>query len=723
MDFELLSSEKLSFFILMFLICSNLVLAQTSIPNKLKAIRIIDQIDLNGILNEHEWIDAEKIDNFTQRELNEGKIASEKTEVAVLYSNSSIFIGVWCYDSYPEKITATQMKRDFESNMDDNITIILDTYNDSRTGYRFVINPNGARGDAILIDDGRVSNEDWNGVWDCAVEINKLGWFAEIEIPFATLKFPNTQDQLWGFNIERNIRRNNEQIFWQGWDRDNSSVSISNAGILTGIENISTDSPIELKPFLTFGLEDKESKKTNFVSKFGGDILYSFTPTLKLNLTVNTDFAQVESDKAEINLTRFSISYPEKREFFLEGKNFFDFNIGSDINIFYSRRIGIEGKSEIPILGGAKLTGKVGDSDIGFLSIQTSAKDSLPSNNFTVLRFRQDIFEQSSVGIILTAKNSELNHNYVFGFDANYTISNLFGDKNFTSGGLIAQSHNYSQKSGKNIAYQVYLSYPNDFIEYDLSYTNLQDDFSPGIGFLKRRNFKQFSTELQINPRPKFIPWINRAEVKPIDIDLYFTENTNELESAEYEWRPIGFSTQSGDFMEFNIQRSFERLDEDFKIRENNLIKNGEYWFTHYEIQFESYKGRKISTDSKINWGDFFNGYRTMLECEVIWNLNTHVNLSSFFERNIISLPGGKFSTNEIGVKIEYAANPKLYTRFFGQWNNDDDELNLNFHVNWIPKIGSDFYLVVNQNLSGPDLNLKKGDLTVLAKLIWRFTI
>lgn len=607
--------------------------------------------------------------------------------------------------------------------MDDNIIIVLDTYHDRRTGYRFVINPNGARGDAVLIDDGRGLNEDWNGGWDCAVEINDLGWFAEIEIPFATLKFTDTNEHVWGFNVERNIRRKNVQIFWRGWHRDNSSVSISNAGILTGIKNISTDSLLEIKPFLTSGLEDKENKEINFVNKFSGDLLYYFTPTLKLNLTVNTDFAQVESEKAEINLTRFSISYHEKREFFHEGKNYFDFNMGEDASIYYSRRVRLEGKREIPILGGAKLTGKVERSDIGFLSIQTSAKDSLPSNNFTVLKIRQDVFEQSSVGFILTANNSKNNQNYVFGFDANYEIPNLFEDKNFTAGGMVAQSSTNSQESNKNIAYQIYLSYPNDFIEYDLSYTNLQDDFSPEIGFLKRRNFEHFNTELQINPRPKFISWINRAEVKPIDVDFYLTENSNVLESAEYEWIPIGFSTQSGDFMKFNIQRSFERLDEDFEIKEKKLIDKGEYWFTHYEIQFESFKGRKISADSKIDWGDFFNGYRTLLEYEIILNLNTCVNLSSFYERNIISLSSGNFSTNEIGLKIEYSANPKLYTRFFGQWNNADDELNLNFYVNWIPKIGNDFYLVVNQNLSGLDLNLKKRNLTVLAKLIWLFTI
>jgi len=720
---ELLSFEWFSFIICIALLYPNLNLAQTSIPNKITAMKIATQIELDGLLVEKPWTNVDKIENFTQRELSEGSPSTERTKIAILYTTSEIYIGVWCFDSHPEEIIATQMKRDFGSKMDDNIIIILDTYHNSRTGYRFVINPNGARSDAILMDDGRESNEDWNGIWDCAVKINEEGWFAEIEIPFTTLKFPDTEEQVWGFNIERNIRRKNEKVFWQGWSRDNAHISISNSGTLSGIKNISLDSPIELKPFLTLGIEKEENKKKDFVQKFGGDILYSFTPTLKLNLTVNTDFAQVESDKAEINLTRFSISYPEKREFFLEGKNFFDFNMGNDVNIFYSRRIGIEGKREIPILGGAKLTGKVGGSDIGFLSIQTSAKDSLPSNNYSVLRFRQNVLEQSNVGFILTDKNSEGNHNYVYGFDADYTTSNLFGDKNFTSGGMIAQSHTCSQESFKNIAYQVYLSYPNDFIEYDLSYTNLQDDFSPGIGFLKRRNFEHFNTELQINPRPEFISWINRAEVKPIDVNLYFSEDTNELESAEYEWRPLGFSTLRGDFMEFNIQRSFERLNEDFEIHGNYIIPKGGYWFTHYEVQFESYKGRKFSTESKINWGSFFNGYRTLIECELYWNISTHINLSSFFERNMISLPPGNFNTNEIGLRIEYAASPKLYTRFFGQWNNNDDEMNLNFHVNWIPKIGSDFYFVVNQNYSGPNFNLRARNLTVLAKLVWRFTI
>jgi len=700
-----------------------LTLAQISFPNTIVAYYTNETIVVDGNFDELSWKEAKKIRNFTQRELMEGVEATEMTEAAILYSEESLFIGVWCYDSEPSKIVGKQMKRDFDLDLDDNIKIIIDTYRDRRNGYRFSINPNGARNDAVLADDGRSENEDWNGVWDCGVQVTNEGWFAEIEFPFSTLKFSDSQTQIWGFNIERNISSKNEQVLWQGWSRNYSFNQISNAGTLTGLESIKSSHQTEIKPFVNFGFERNINGSLNEVTKLGGDINYLITPTFKLNLTVNTDFAQVESDKVEVNLTRFSISYPEKREFFLEGKNFFEFNMGENYNIFYSRKIGIKGDEEIPIIAGGKVTGKIGRSEIGFLSLQTASKSFIPSTNHTVLRYKQNVLKQSNVGLILTAQNSSDHYNYVYGMNGNFTTSNLFGNKNFSIGGSIAQSQTENALQNRNVSYQLFLSYPNDLIEYDLQFTTVQKNFNPELGFLERNNFKLFYMELQFNPRPEFIPWINKGEVKPIDLDLFFTDETNELESADIEWRPIGFSTKSGEVFEFNIKRTFDRLDEDFEIREDAAIPKGKYWFTHYEFQLETYGSRSISMNNLIDFGNFYNGHRTEIQSELKWNLNKHFNLFVDYQKNIISLPSINFVTDEVGARIDYAFSPKMYTSFSGQWNNDDDEMILNFRFNWIPQIGSDFYFVVNQKLSGNNLNFISNDLTVLAKLIYRFTI
>ncbi|MDA3860477.1 MAG: DUF5916 domain-containing protein [Melioribacteraceae bacterium] len=696
---------------------------QISIPNICETIKVNESIEIDGYLNENIWQNSTKINNFTQRELDEGKPASELTQFAVAYSEKSLFIAVWCYDPNPDQIVAKQLKRDFDYDTDDNVKITIDTYHDKRNGYLFAINPNGARSDAALSNNGRSKNEDWNGIWDYTAIITDDGWFAEIEIPFSTLKFSDIKNPTWGFNIERNIRRKNETVLWQGWSRDNSSVSVSNAGSLVGLSEISNTSQIEVKPFLTLGVEDETSESSKVISKVGGEINYLITPNLKFNFTVNTDFAQVESDKEEINLTRFSISRDEKRQFFLEGKDYFNFSIQGENNLFYSRRIGIDNKKEIPILGGGKLTGKIDNTEVGILSIQTSAQDEIKSTNYSVIRVKQDILEQSTIGMILTSKNSSEHYNYVYALDGNYSTSSFWGDKNLSIGGFIAQSATKDQNNDANLSHQIFLSYPNDFIEYDLSYSTVQENFNPEIGFIDRSNYKHLATELQINPRPKFIPWIKRAEVKPVDVNFYFSDNSTRLESADFEWRPLGFSTIYGEFFEFNIQRTFDRLNEDFEIYDDITIPVGEYWFTHYEIQLETYEGRLISLVNKINYGDFYNGTTFEYECELNMNLSSHFNLSAEYQRNAIQVSNEKFATDEISARVEYSFSPKLYSSLFGQWNNEDEEINLNFRVNWIPKIGSDFYLVINEKFSRRNSQFDKNKLTIMAKYIWHFVI
>jgi len=584
-----------------------------------------------------------------------------------------------------------------------------------------VINPNGAFAEVLITDEGSGFNEDWNCVWHIKTKITDKGWFAEIAIPFSSLKFSNQSEQIWGINLERNIRRKNEQVLWQGWSRDYSLKKISQAGKLIGLKDIAGKKLYKIKPYITGGFEKETDEKLKYVKRIGGDFNYLVSPTMKLNFTLNTDFSQVESDKVQINLSRFSISYPEKRDFFLEGKDIFEFNVGSNSETFYTRRIGIHERKEVPIIGGARLTGKANKTNIGLLSIQTAQKDTLPTTNYSVIRLKQDVLGQSNIGMIVTAKNSNEHYNYVYGMDANYVTSRIFGDKNLKVGGTISQSITGNESNTNNFGYDAYLSFPNDFVEFDLSAETIQKDFNPEIGFLRRKNYTRHASELQLNPRPGFIPWINQMEIKPFELSYYLTEDKKKMESLFWEGRPLGFELKSGDFFEFNIQRTFDRLDESFEIIDDVYIPSGDYWYNQYEIQFESYGGRDFSMEADWNWGNFYTGKRNQLEFYVDWNLNKHVNISADWERNSIQLTDAKFITDEVGGRIEYEFSSKLYTSLFGQWNNEDDEIILNYRLNWLPKIGSYFYSVVNQTYSKENNSFHLTATTILAKLLWLF--
>ncbi len=698
------------------------VVAQVSEPSEIHAYRITESIRIDGDLNEPAWEQATHIHNFTQRELSEGDPVTERTEVAILYDERNLYIGFWGYDRNPKGIIARKMQRDFDFDTDDNFEIIIDTYNDDRNGYLFVTNPNGAKADALVEDNGRRVNSDWEGVWYLDTRVTTEGWFAEFAIPFSTLKFRLLAEQSWGINFERNIRRKREQVLWQGWSRDSELEMVTRAGVLTGLQDLTSSNLLEFKPYLLAGLAKQHDLGRKNLFDVGGDINYLPSPALKLNLTVNPDFAQVESDRAQVNLTRFSLFFPEKREFFLEGRDFFEFNMGRRIYPFYSRRIGLDDQGfPVTILGGARLFGKFGRNTLGAMSLQTSELGDTPSTNFTVLRWKQDVLEESTVGIISTTKIQPGRVNTVYGADFHYATSRLFGDKNFAAGAALVGSFTSDEEVRTGTAQHLFLRFPNDFLEVDASWERAGPGFNPEVGFLRRRAYQTFYTEVQFNPRPKFIPWIQRAEVKPVDIHYSIDDHTREMQSFSAEFRPLGFETKNGEFVEFNIQRLAENLVEEFEISDGVVIPPGEYWFTRYEIQGSTFSGRPLSMRLRFSWNGFFDGDRTQLGTMLIWRTNKYLSLSADYQRNWISLPGGAFQVKEIGSRADFAFSPSLFGAVFGQWNSDDQRMLLNFRINWIPKPGTDLFFIVNRGVEMLDIGRRPASTTVAAKLVWRF--
>ena len=696
---------------------------QKSLPDTIHAYYTEEKITLDGKLDESCWKNAIKINNFTQRELEEGEPPTEETRIAIVYSTNVLFIGFWGFDKEPDKIIAQKMSRDFRWGTDDNFEMIISTFNDNRNGYLFVTNPNGARADVLIANEGEGFNKSWNGVWDVATTITDEGWFAEIKIPFSTLKFKKAENLIWGINFERNIRRKNEQLMWQGWYRIYEIEKISQAGKLSGLKNIKAKNKVELLPYVSGGVEKYEPEKWVTRQKIGGNVNIDITPTLKLNLTANTDFAQVESDKARINLSRFSLYLPEKRQFFLEAKDLFQMNLGWHNQVFYSRRIGIQDGEEVPIIAGARVFGKQNRTGIGAMSIQTTGMDSVLTTNYSVVRLRQDIGEQSSVGGIVTSKILNGRNNYVYGADFTYSTSKIFGDKNLIINGSFSQSQTSDSINLQNSSYKMALSFPNDWIEVDMAIVGIQQNFNPEMGFLRRHNYRMYYSELQFNPRPRFLPFIRNLIFKPIDINYYVNEETNRLESIFYEWRPIGFVTKSGEVMEFNVQHLFDKLNEPFDLLDTIIIPEGEYWDNRLEFILETFQGRKLSGELFINWGEFYTGKRTRASASVNLNINRHWNLSAEWNKNFLNFEEADFVTDEVGGRVVYAYNPKLNTSIYGQWNDEEEEILLNYRINWIPKIGSDFYFVVNQAISTGNNQFQLTRTTILAKLIWRFAL
>ncbi|MFT3845477.1 MAG: DUF5916 domain-containing protein [Lacibacter sp.] len=696
-------------------------MAQHSMPDTVKVSSIIEKINFDGKLSEATWQTAPFISNFTQRELEFGKPSTELTKVVLLHDELALYIGVWCYQK--NNINAKYMQRDFLYEEDDNFQVALSPFNDKRNGYLFVINPNGARAD-LLVSGNEEANKDWNGVWDVKTSVTTEGWFAEIRIPFNSLQFKKDSVNNWAVNFERNIRAKNEQVLWQGWTRDCSIFCLVNAGTLSGLKEIGYAKRFELKTYLLGGFHKEQNQTTEYPAKVGGDLNINLSPTLKMNLTANTDFAQVEADRIAVNLSRFNLYYPEKRDFFLEGYQNYQFNLGADNKIFYTRKIGIENFQPVTVTAGGRLFGKIGRNNIGLLTIQTGSKGNTPSTNNSVVRYRRDIGSQSYIGAILTSKNNSNISNQVAGADAAYSTSNFLKNKNLVISGLISRSFDKGRNDKEAYAWRLFIDYPNDVIDHFIAIGSIQNNYNPELGFLDRKNFDNLTWNMRYNPRWFSKYGIRRMYLKPWGFQLYRTHTTGELESFYNETRPLGFFTKAGERFEYNLLQQYDRLDNVFVLKDSIKIPVGKYWMCRQELQFGTFQGRKLWADVNFGWGGFYTGRITIVEASVGINIDKHINFRTDYILNNIRLQQGKFTTNELAQYINYAFTPRLDASMFVQWNSLDDLLLGNFRLHWIPNIGSDLYVVYNRGYNKLD-NLKFSHPEVssgAAKLVWRFT-
>ena len=714
-------SSLVGFLILVFF--SQQLNAQHSEPSFIHPHRIVEKVKFDGRLDEKVWQQATHIHNFTQRDLDYGQPATERTEVAVLYDKNTLYFGIWCYQKDASKIVSKNMNRDFNYRSDDNFQIIISPFDDNRNGYLFVVNPNGARAD-IQVYSGEDGNEDWNGVWDTRTTVNGKGWFAEVYIPFSTLQFKKDSVLNWAINFERDIVSKNEQALWQGWSRDYSIYSVANAGRLIDIKDIAYAKKFEFKPYVLAGRQHTRQEGSTHPLKVGGDLNVSLSPTLKLNLTTYTDFAQVESDRIPVNLSRFSVFYPEKRQFFLEGSDYFSFYLGDRNSAFYSREIGIETGKQVPIVAGARVFGKIGKNNIGFLNIQEGKVDSIPATNNTVLRYKYDIGEQSYIGGIITNKMNSGISNQVIGLDAAYQTSKFLKNKNLLIGAKITTSANDFHLSNNALTYRIYADYPNDLIDNFMAISSMQQGFNPELGYIRRTNYDSYTWYFRLAPRVWAQYGIKRLLLKPWGFTLYRTHSTGEIESFSNETRPLGAIFRSGERFELNLIQQYDRLDEPFGLTDAVIVPTGKYMMYQYEVQFETYHGRRLWTSLLYNWGSFYGGSIRTFEGELGININRHFNINGNYIYNLVALPDGDIATNELALYLNYAFTTRLNLSLFSQFNDLDQVMIYNFRLHWIPKVGSDLYFVYNIGYEDPIKQieyLKPHTTDAAAKLVYRF--
>ena len=681
---------------------------------------------LDGRPTEKAWQQAEKVRTFTQRELKVGEPVTERTQTAVVYTQRYLYIGIWCYDSNPGGILAKELRRDFNSSNDDNFKVILDTYGDNRNGFLFVTNPNGARRDAQVLNNGNSVNTSWDGVWNVEARQTAEGWFAEMKIPFTTLKYDaDREEQRWGINFERNIRRKREQVLWQGWSRDYSIRQVNQAGTLGGLDSLLDKDFIELKPYGVTGAQFDENQEGRY--DLGGNVNYLVTPTVRAQVTVNTDFAQVESDPQQINLTRFPLRFPEKREFFLEGRDYFNMGFGGNrVEPFYSRRIGLTpDRQQVPILAGTRLLGKIRNSTVGFMSLQTQQQDSLPSTNYTVGSFRQNVLRQSTAGFMSVNKLTPEGMHTTTGINGQYRTSRLFGDKNFNISGALVHTRNSEEAYDPEAnAYRVSVQYPNDKLSIFTSFQSAPDQFQPEVGLRRRPDFREAFGSVTFKPRPgEQLPWIRQFRFTPFTLTYTYFHTTQELQTFSWTVKPLGFDTKSGESLDFSINRSGEGVQEAFQLQDETTVPAGEYWQTRYSLNMSSFSGRTVSGALSVDWGGFFTGRSVESQYSLRWRASEHIDISADYNKNWITLPNSAFDTDLIGTRLKYAVNPDVFGSVYTQWNDRDELANMNFRLEWIPKVGTNFFLIVNQNLDTSYPDWRNERTTILGKLIWRFVI
>jgi hypothetical protein len=658
------------------------------------AVRVAEPIRIDGRLDEPAWAMAVPIGPLLQVEPDENAPPSEETEVRVAEDGERLLFAIRCRDREASEIAATQIGRDSNLTVDDSVIVVLDTFADERNGFFFIVNPRGARGEGQISNNEEQLNFDWDGIWDAAARIDDEGWTAELAVPFKTLRF-KAGGTAWGLNVQRRIQRRQETSRWAAAKRDVWISNLSQAGRLEGLAEAKQGRGLDLRPYLSAAREDGTGEL-----KLGGDVFKNITPNLTAALTLNTDFAETEVDTRQVNLTRFPLFYPEKRFFFLEGAGVYEVaglgRSNSELVPFYSRRIGLDAGREVPVLGGLKISGRVGRYNLGLLDVETGRQQQLGlgRQNLLAARVSRNLFRQSWVGLIATHGNpAGSGDNTLLGVDARFATSSFRGDKNLSLD--LYALHTRDEASDRaDHAWGFKLDYPNDLWDIALSHKQVGDAFHPALGFVSRNGIRKTDLGVAFMPRP------GRLGIRQLFFGLrpsYVTDLEGRVLDWQIEIQPLELQTESGDRVEWSWVPQFERLDEPFEVRPALVVPPGDYRFDYWELELETAERRRVSFGGGMRRGGFYHGTLFAYGGELVLKPNPHVGIALGRDRYEGELPGGSFATTVLWGRLELNLSPDLGWSTLLQYDSDSRLLGVQSRLRWRIRPESDFFLVVNR--------------------------
>jgi Domain of unknown function (DUF5916)/Carbohydrate family 9 binding domain-like len=667
---------------------------------RLRVVRTDKPPVIDGVLDEREWAAATRVDDMHEIQPTEYAPARERTVVYVMYDSNALYIGARLYQD-PKTITARILRQGERVFGDDWFSVMIDPFHDKRSGYRFQTNPNGLRQEALYQN---VSDEQWNweGIWETAAAIDDQGWTTEIAIPFKTLSFDPSNDT-WGINFRRSIAVTDERV---GWVSRNRNTDPSTSGSAVGFEGLDQGLGLDVVPSVSvrqrhyFNPADRRTDTEPSI-----DLFYKITPSLTGSLTINTDFSATDVDDRQVNLTRFDLFFPEKREFFLQDADIFEFGgLNENGRPFFSRSIGITESGDLLDLDvGGKLTGRVGRWNIGALSVRQGQIDGVPADNASVARVSANLLAESSVGIIMTEGDPGTSvHNSVAGADFLYRNSRLPGNR-------LLEVNAWTQRSdtegltGDQKAYGWRVSMPNNTgWRGGVRFSRLGADFNPGLGFVNRRDIKQWNFGAQYTRRPRegkarsMLAGFNGERVEWLD---------GQLQSQQIRYRLMELENRLGDKLAVQYVNEQEVLRDPFAIFRDVTIPAGSYRFSNWRVSMETADQRKLWVVARYQTGEFYDGDRTEISGEVNWRPAGRFRTSVGYTLNDIDLPAGDFATRLVQVRADVAFSSKLSWVTRIQYDNVSELMGINMRLHWTPEAGRDAYLVINHTLDDVDLD------------------
>jgi len=696
------------------------------------AVRVGQAPDIDGHLDDDAWHLAKPAGEFLEKSPGQNIPHAQRTEFRVVYDDDALYIGVWCFDTEPKRIIAHNMERDGYMRFEDVVKITLDTFLDRRNGYYFSINPNGARGDATISNNTQVNGE-WDGAWTARSQRQAWGWSTEIAIPFKSISFDETTDT-WGLNVYRNIGRAGERGKWANSRPPSRSYHVSDCGDLTGLRGLKQGLGLDINPYAIGKYrKDYDANDADRLGELGFDIRYRLTPSLTALASVNTDFAETETDIRQVNFSRFPLFFPEKRQFFLEDSGIFGFGGGessrrrsrdtSDTLLmpFFSRRIGLSRKGQIvPIQFAGKLTGRVGDYNIGLLDAVLDGEDG-PRNAF-VGRVSRNVLEQSSVGLLATVgdPNSD-EQNAVLGTDFQYRNSDFMGGHTFEVN-LFTLGTYSEETGGLEPAWGANVRLYDRNIELAASATEIGDDFDPAMGFVRRRGTRVYKLAADYMPYHDDIDWLRNTR-HGFEAEVY-TNLGNDVVNTRQQFNLASLYLESQDVVGVSVSHVTDRPDTDFDISDGSVVSAGNYdW---WEARVYGFLGmhRKLFLRPMYSVGGFYDGTRQQISLETFYRPWPKLLVGGEYSLNLIDWDALDESTIRlISGTLQYSFTPDLVWFNLAQYDNISKSIGVNSRLQWEYKPGAKIFFVVNQGYVDERTGLVMKDLEVVAKVgaLFRF--